>query len=179
MGFNCKSNILAENNKVHNPAPQLGWAEELQKLLVSPLASLGFRTPQVWLRVSKLYSPHNPGVTEPSSASESYYFPLKICMSGSEHASQLRASASGLQTTKSLQPPHSYSPFLLYPSKARAERAFIIQMLFNGIWVLFMTSVFKGYKRGESTRPYSPALESRPTATLQQHLDYVRDIRAL
>lgn len=154
MGFNCKSNILAENNKVHNPASQLGWAEELQKLLVSPLASLGFRTPQVWLRVSKLYSPHNPGSLSQAALPQVTDFPLKICMSGSEHTSQLRASASGLQNTKSLQPPHGYSPFLLYPSKARAEQTFIIQMLLSCSWVLFMTLVFKGYKRGESTRPY-------------------------
>lgn len=41
MGFNCKSNILTENDKVHNPAPQLGQAGELQKLIMSPLTSLG------------------------------------------------------------------------------------------------------------------------------------------
>lgn len=154
MGFNCKSNILAENNKVHNPAPQLGWAEELQKLLVSPLASLAFRIPQVWLRVSKLYNPHNPRSLNQATRPQVTDFPLKICMSGSEHTSHLRASASGLQTTKSLQPPDGYSPFLLYPTKTRAEQTFIIQMLFNGSWILFMTLVFKGYKRGESTRPY-------------------------
>lgn len=41
MGFNCKSNILTENDKVHNPAPQLGQAGKLQKLIMSPLTSLG------------------------------------------------------------------------------------------------------------------------------------------
>jgi len=38
----------------------LGRLGELQRLLFSPLGVSRFKAPQVWLRVSKMYSTHNP-----------------------------------------------------------------------------------------------------------------------
>lgn len=41
MGFNCKSNILTENDKVHNPAWQLGQSGGASKASCLPTESFG------------------------------------------------------------------------------------------------------------------------------------------
>lgn len=41
MGFNCKSNILTENDKVHNPTPRLGQIVGASKASCLPTGRLG------------------------------------------------------------------------------------------------------------------------------------------